>query len=183
MNTEALKKAQKALQIADVYLRNASMHVDDTYEHRSPTIEGLQTQYRHLVEKSEVLESESGDARTRLFRVHLVLGFRWGTETEQKDVDESRITSSNDATDFSEAGRIDAKYVAEYALLSELEQECLDEFALHNASYHVWPYWREFILSSCQRMNAPKMMLPMLQMAQNRNAAACDETDSATTGR
>ena len=177
MNAEALKKAQQALQIADVYLRNASMHVDDAYEHRTPIAEGLRTQYRHIVEKSEVLESEAGEGRTQLFRVHLVLGFRWGVETEQKDVDDNPTTSSDDGVDFLEAGRIDAKYVAEYALLSELEQECLDEFALHNASYHVWPYWREFILSSCQRMNAPRMMLPMLQMAQNRNAVTVGVAD------
>lgn len=181
MNTEALRKAQNALQIADVYLRNASMHVDDNYEHRSPTIEGLRTQYRHLVEKSEVLESESGEVRTRLFRVHLALGFRWGVEIEKGSVKVAPTVSSDDEVDFSEAGRIDAKYVAEYTLLSELEQESLDEFALKNASYHVWPYWREFILSSCQRMNAPRMMLPMLQMAQNRNAASCDVSVSPET--
>lgn len=37
---------------------------------------------------------------------------------------------------------VEADFIAEYQLTAELEQEAIDAFALKNASYHVWPYWR-----------------------------------------
>jgi hypothetical protein len=32
---------------------------------------------------------------------------------------------------------------------------------LHNASFHLWPFWREYVVSQCNRMNLPKISIPM----------------------
>lgn len=77
------------------------------------------------------------------------------------------MEDEDEALGFEELGRIEANYVAEYEILGDLSKECLDAFALKNASYHVWPYWREFIASSCSRMNVPKQVLPTMQLPQN----------------
>src|SRR5690606_962287 len=46
----------------------------------------------------------------------------------------------------------------------------IEDFALKNAVFHVWPYWREFASSSLQRLNLKKITLPFMKQASNRNA-------------
>ncbi len=164
MSETPLQRAQKGLRISDVYMRRSALAVSDVYEHRAIDAENLEAQFRHFVEKSEVLEELDGDNGHRLFRVHLDLGYRWGFDAKQGEPHES----NTDDDGFDELGRIEAKYVAEYEVTEELPQECLDAFALINASYHVWPYWREYVTSSCARMNVPKLVMPTIQPAQNR---------------
>jgi hypothetical protein len=50
---------------------------------------------------------------------------------------------------------------------AKLKKDCLNEFALRNASYHVWPYWRELLMSQCARMHLPRLVMPTMQVAQN----------------
>ena len=50
-----------------------------------------------------------------------------------------------------------------------VDKESLNAFALQNASFHVWSYWREYLTSQCMRMNLPKLTLPMVQFANKRN--------------
>jgi len=165
MTKTPLQRAQKGLRISDVYMRRSVLTVSDAYEHRSDDMEGLQAQFRHFVEKSEVLEEQNGNQPPhKFFRVHLDLGYRWGLDGAKSP----EVNESDDG--FEELGRIEAKYVAEYEITDELPQECLDAFALNNASYHVWPYWREYVSNSCARMNVPKLVMPTMQPAQNREA-------------
>ncbi len=74
---------------------------------------------------------------------------------------------------------IEATFVAEYMLSSIPENEALNAFALNNASYHVWPYWREYLMNQCLRMNLPKVIVPITQFARNADHDAVEE--SATT--
>ncbi|VVP82077.1 hypothetical protein PS906_03233 [Pseudomonas fluorescens] len=68
--------------------------------------------------------------------------------------------------------QVEATMEADYNIadLSIVEdQEALDAFALKNVSYHVWPYWREYVTSQLMRMNMPKLVLPMLLRATNQD--------------
>lgn len=169
MNETPLQRAQKGLRICDVYLRKSTLSVSDAFEYRCVDAESIYSQSRHTVERSDVLVAENeGEDKKRLFRVHLDLGFRWGSAEAAPGA--QLVTEDDDQRlGFEELGRIEAKYVAEYEIMGDLSQDCLDAFALQNASYHVWPYWREFIASSCSRMNVPKQTLPTMQPAQNAN--------------
>lgn len=166
-----LNRAQKGLRISDVYMRSSTLNVSQSYEHRSIDVDALQSQFRHLVEKSEVLVEENDGDEQSIFRVFIDLGYRWGFTTEkQPQVEDGKQVGEDSRDDFDELGRIEAKFVAEYEITEELPKECLDAFALQNASYHVWPYWREYVTSSCARMNVPKLVMPTIQPAQNRHA-------------
>lgn len=171
-----LQKAQKGLRITDVYMRTSTVVVSQEYEHRSIDVDALQSQFHHLVEKSEILEEEDGNNKQRLFRVFVDLGYRWGfSSNEPTDAATSdELASGSIESDFEELGRIQAKFVAEYEIIEDLARECLDEFALKNASYHVWPYWREYVTSSCARINVPKVVMPTIQPAQNRTAGSTE---------
>jgi len=177
----ALERAKKSLQICDVYLRHGSMTVSDSYDHRSGPGEAISRQYRHIVEKSEMLVADDGVSAKRYFRVHILLGYRWGVDQAAGDdvqTDTGDPTDQQKADRFHELGRIEGKYITEYEITEELPQDCLDTFALKNASFHVWPFWREFVASSCMRLNAPKQILPTIQLAQNQ----CDPDAAKSDG-
>lgn len=86
-------------------------------------------------------------------RIVLGFGVRWIREPDERD-EEVRAF-------------IEADYVAEYIMDKRLDQEVIDAFALQNASYHAWPYWREFLSSQCERLRMPRLMLPTKQFPDN----------------
>lgn len=175
-NDSPLQKAQKGLRITDVYMRSSTLCVSQSYEHRSLDVETLESQFRHLIEKSEVLVEQNDNGEQSLFRVFVDLGYRWGSSMGESINPDKNIQAKDDSNepDFEELGRIEAKFVAEYEIIEELPQDCLDAFALNNASYHVWPYWREYVTNSCARMNVPKLVMPTIQPAQNRDAVTSE---------
>jgi hypothetical protein len=60
---------------------------------------------------------------------------------------------------------IEAQFCAEYLMADkDLDEEALTFYALHNASYHVWPYWREYLMNMCNRLNLPKIPVPTMQV-------------------
>ena len=44
---------------------------------------------------------------------------------------------------------------------NDLDRVCLDEFNKYNVGYHVWPYWREYVQSTCSRMGITVIPVPI----------------------
>ena len=161
--TDRLQIAIENLAISDVYTKYIISACDEDFDPKfDDRIESLQVQHMHVVTESSVLELEENES---LFRVFIRLGTRW-VDPDEEDEDESV------------RAWIDALYIAEYEMKESIEKECLDEFALKNASFHVWPYWRELLSSTCHRMHLPTVMLPTTQFAQNRDQEVSDEDSS-----
>ena len=99
------------------------------------------------------------DDESQLLRVFVRLGVRWVDPEEENEA-------------LSVKAVIEAEFIAEYQMTATLEQACIDEFCLKNASYHVWPYWRELLSNQCARMHLPRLMLPAVQLAHNRHQPA-----------
>lgn len=155
MNT-VLQKAIGCLQIRDVYLRGSESSLAPGFEPKYPAeTESLSLQFKHLVTQSDQLLLQEDGEELRLFRVHVDLGTRW--VAPQPDDSEPEVRAS-----------IQASFTAEYLLTNDPGKEALDAFALKNASYHVWPFWREYLMSQCVRMHLPKIALPAVQLAQNQ---------------
>ncbi|MEN1925801.1 hypothetical protein [Luteimonas qiangzhengi] len=165
MDKELLKQAQQRLRIRDVYQIASHAKLAEGYDPTQDSGEPQPViQFKHQVRESVVLEPDNDSDAPDLFRVYIDLGVRWrfADEDESDDV-------------YSE---ISATYVSEYEIHEEIEPDALTEFALHNASFHVWPYFREYVASQSQRMNAPKLTVPMMRLASNRPAhASVRETD------
>ncbi len=169
MNPEKLNQAQQCLDIIDVIQRTSMCRLAADYYPQREAAEQLALQYKHHVVRSEVfaVDEENTDA-PYLFRVFIDLGVRWHMVSGPDEVEDHEPDDEKDAADA--AGVIEASYVAEYRLSNrELDAEALDLFALHNASYHVWPYFREFVTTQCGRMAGPRLTMPMIQLASNRN--------------
>lgn len=156
MISVALQKAIDNLHIEDVYVRNFVARCEGDFDPKySSDVEALVIQSKHFVQGAQVVEL--GDER-QLLRVYIVVGTRWFDEKAPDEVSGVKAF-------------IEAEFIAEYAMTSVLDKASLDEFALKNVSYHVWPYWRELLASQCARMNLPKLVLPTIQLAQNRHGS------------
>lgn len=161
-----LQKAIDTLHIQDVYLRDLKAGSADGFDPKyAAEIETLQVQTMHAIKEAQVVEQDQENVR--LLRVFVALGVRWvdtGVTDEETSV----------------RALIEAEFVAEYAMDELLEKGCIDAFALRNVSYHVWPYWRELLMSQCWRMRLPRLMLPAVQFAHNRDqeTTPLDQTDS-----
>lgn len=153
MITSELQKAIDNLQIQDVYLRNVVARCIGDFDPKYyENLESLSVQIKHHVKEAFVVKLED---EVHLLRVYVDLGARWVDESIEVEAD-------------SILALVEAEFVAEYSMKEMLEKACIDEFSLKNVSYHVWPYWREFLSSQCERMHLPKVMLPAVQLAHNR---------------
>lgn len=153
-----LQKAIDSLTLRDVYLRSSSTGLHDEFEPKyEPELDALEVQFKHVVTQSNVLElEEEGQAPAQLFRVFVELGTRWTRP------------GADEAADAEVLAHIEGVMIAEYAMEPNPGPDALKAFALNNASYHVWPYWREFLSTQCLRMNLPKLVIPARQFAVNR---------------
>jgi len=164
-----LQDAIDNLSIHDVYLRSSSAMLAENFEPRYDTeLENLKVQFKHIVTHSNVLELEEPEGNTtNLFRVFVELGTRWVLHARESDEEDVKA-------------HIEGVMVAEYQMYQNPGKDALKEFALKNASYHIWPFWREYLSSQCLRMNLPKLVLPVKQFASNPVA---DSAPSATPSK
>lgn len=175
----ALQEAIDALRIRDVYLRESGSFLAEGFEPKyDPAVDALRVEFQHVVKGYSVLEVDHGsEAPTRLFRVFIQLGARLvGAPDAAEDVAETAAADPQDAepsTDHAPTpahpvlvrAEVSGMMVAEYDIAGDPSSAALEAFARRNASYHVWPYWREFLASQCARMNLPKLVLPAVQVA------------------
>lgn len=56
--------------------------------------------------------------------------------------------------------RMDVTLLLEYVSENEISEAFLAEFTERNVDLHSWPYFREFIHESMQRMGLPPLILP-----------------------
>lgn len=150
--SKALQQAIDSLTLHDIYLsRSQSSFAEDFEPKYSNELDNLSIQRLHLVLENTVLEVAE---EQQILRIIIRLGTRWvSDENEQEPTVKAYI---------------EADFTAEYLLHQELSQKSIDEFALKNVSYHIWPYWREYLASQTERMRLPSVILPMVQFAQQK---------------
>lgn len=147
-NSNQLQKAIENLVIEDVYQKSSGSFCADGFDPKSYSeMNSLHVQQMHVVHKSETIRVEDD---SELLRVVVRLGTRWVVLSDEKSEPDIKAA-------------IESDFIAEYKINSHLEQECIDEFSLKNVSYHVWPYWREYLSSQCERMRLPRVTLPTVQ--------------------
>lgn len=153
MISTALQKAIDCLQVHDVYLRDMVAHCIGDFDPKyNANFDELMVQTKHFVKQSMIVDSDG----QQMLRVFVELGARWVDEKEQDEANSVKAL-------------VESEFIAEYNMSESLEKESVDEFSLKNASYHIWPYWRELLSSQCARMRLPCVTLPTIQLADNRH--------------
>ena len=158
-----LQRAINALSIEDVSIRTSAASLVDGYDPRfDPDIGNLRAELSHLVKGFEVVEvGRNGNGAKLFLRVLVGFGVRWRRvdgQSEDEDEEPGETPELPDPVAF-----VEALMVADYSMGQDPGQEALERFAVHNASFHIWPYWREYLANQCRRMNLPPVMLPMRQ--------------------
>lgn len=146
-----LQKAIDTLKIEDVYLREQTARCVNDFEPKFENFDTLTFQTRYYVKQSNLVELGED---YNLLRVFVDFGARW-------------IDLDCEDDEIGLKAYIEALFVAEYRLQEDFDRACIDAFALQNVSYHVWPYWREFLQNQCTRMHLPRVIMPTIQLAQN----------------
>lgn len=63
---------------------------------------------------------------------------------------------------------IESEFLARYGIELGHEEDTIDhalqEFARYDVGYHVWPYWREYVQSTCARLGLPPIPIPMYRI-------------------
>lgn len=155
----ALQTAIDCLKIRDVYLYSSNASLKDTFEPKyDPDINKLEVQFKHIVTRSSVLELKEDDNTLKLFRVFVELGARWVLPIRKENTVETPEIKAH----------IEGIMIAEYLMQPDPGQDALKRFAMKNASFHIWPYWREYLTAHCQRMNLPKLVISTVQFANNQ---------------
>lgn len=160
--TSELQKAIDCLQVNDVFLQSCTASLTEGFDPKySAEVDDLKLKFMHLVSRSEILTLKNDDEIPLcLFRVYVVVGARWILENNQSPTETEKKESSEDFK-----ASIEATFVSEYRFTDDPGKEALEAFALNNASYHIWPYWREYLMQQSQRMNLPKVALPIVQFS------------------
>lgn len=164
MDRDLLKAAQSGLRIRDVGLRETRCALAERFE---PKYEhpDMDVQLMQRVLRSEVVKLGDGNkGKLELFLVFVELGIRW-VRRPPKPRARKRAKKQDDSVsgkaELDVLARIEATFMAEYEMTAPVEQPALDEFAVCNAPFNVWPFWREYVASQANRMNMPKAMMPL----------------------
>ncbi len=164
MISAELQQAIDSLQIQDVYLRWTKSECLAGFRPKYGDLSSLLLQHMHVVRQAEVFEVD-GDGQ--LLQVLILLGARWVVPSKQEG-GEPEVKAL-----------IEAEFIAEYRGAEGVAQACIDEFAQRNASFHVWPYWREYLAAQTERMRLPRVVVPTMQLPHHRAKTGTDAPDTA----
>jgi hypothetical protein len=85
-----------------------------------------------------------------------------------------------EARERKEVTSIKAEYILMYALTDniKLTKEELKNFCDINPVYNAWPYWREFVHSSVDRMGLPTITMPLLKFRPTKKEATKEQREA-----
>lgn len=162
MDKELLQIAQSGLRITDVALRQSRCELAELFEPKYEHPE-MEVQFMQRTARSQVLEGrDRDDGEHKLFQVFVAFGVRWVRRpTKSRTRKRAKGAAEPAKSDSEVLGMIEATFIAEYEMTKMVEKVALDEFALHNAPWNIWPFWREYVASQSNRMNLPKVTMPL----------------------
>lgn len=81
------------------------------------------------------------------YRFYAVIGIRLlSTDDYKKEPNDNSIEPLLE---------IKSEFIAQYESSYEFTEEILTEFSNKHIYFHIWPYWREILQSSCARVGIP----------------------------
>ncbi|MHA2937114.1 hypothetical protein ACXJY6_02350 [Vibrio sp. RC27] len=152
--TPELKKCADNLVIQSVTLKNllVELHEDiDAEQFNDEYLENTQ-ELRFL---RQIRQTEREEDGVWLYRLNTVVAIRCISEDDA-------AKESNDGIE--PILEIKAEFVAQYESPCALNDEEINQFGQKHVYYHVWPYWREALQSSCARLGISPIVIPPLRV-------------------
>jgi len=149
-----LKNAQDCLCIQSVNLKESKVFVRDEID--LPALDRDETaiqSFRAVAKVKEISLTDSDGEDIWDYHFFYSVGVRLIYLEEKEE-----STKDGYKPILEIAGVFEAKYLSKKQLAEE-EQKA---FSADNVGYHVWPYWREYVQSSCARMGlSPAIEVPV----------------------
>jgi hypothetical protein len=181
MDRKLLDEAIRVLHIQEVYIGSHQVQIAESFEPGNvpnPT-SSIFTWGAASAAIQEVTDASSGKFVVKLWRVN----FQTRTRLLPTPTD-GELTLDNIPDE-----KLIADLVARFVLIyvidkdAEIDEKALTEFATHNVSYHAWPYWREWLQSTCARAGLPHISLAMHVLQSARPTAIVSVTEPTSDVR
>tara|TARA_R110001592_G_scaffold199185_1_gene447615 strand:+ start:19721 stop:20185 length:465 start_codon:yes stop_codon:yes gene_type:complete len=153
MSQELLNKASQKLTLGAVFLKKSEILINDDFIGQ----DNLEKQSFKGVQACRIDKIEQDDQEQYLYKFVYSVGVRL--------VD----TSMDDEDSGFQKALIEADFEAHYLSEIELEEDCLQAFGEFNVGYHVWPYWREYVQSTCMRSGIVLISIPLYNIQVSSN--------------
>lgn len=146
--------------INTIIFRNSKTAFSDDFD---PTIPGIElvgsfriASQGYLIKTAQTLDESGGSKDLHIIQYNTTYAFRYQTPEQNQ--------SGNGGIDSKFLVEITAEIISEYLLNEFIEppNEYLNIWGGRNVLLHTWPYWREFVQSSLQKMGLPGMTMPIL---------------------
>jgi hypothetical protein len=154
MNKQLINDASKKLSPKNILICSSNIWVDEEFDHSDFDQQVGQIQSlkgtSHL--NVEELESDEDESKTTfIYNYFYNVGVRFTDEPDELDEIKTHF-------------EIKAKFKVTYISETELDEDCASEFAQFNVGHTVWPYWREYVQSSCNRLGINNIEVPFYSM-------------------
>lgn len=158
MNEELLTQARDCLRIHVIALRDSRLTMSPDFSPTDSGEWGLQTKIGLKSVASGTRLDPGNKTTTKFVRGFVEAGVRLVSTAAPKQEEPTKEDGPNVGAELI------ATYVAEYDLDEgkDVATEAVNEFLKHNAVYHVWSYWREYVQSTFARALLPPVTLPMM---------------------
>lgn len=153
--TDAFEIARKALSIKNVLLRDSYVALDEEFDTKELENINAEVQTFRGVQKVKEVSLQKDDIEIWEYHFFYACGIRLMEESDS-EVDYEDL---EDPT--APLVEIRATFSAKYNSTIKLEKASVEAFSEENVGYHVWPYWRELVQSSCLRMDITPLETPM----------------------
>ncbi|CQJ02373.1 hypothetical protein [Yersinia frederiksenii] len=165
---DLLKQAQALLSISEVHTREVVLKVDENENFMSLSkIKKTTQSYRSMVKIEEIELSKDDGSNKRFYYIFTyAVGIRLVREDDR----------NNDKADS--LFMIEAEFDACYLSQKEVTKEQLNAFSQNNVGYHIWPYWRELVQSSCSKSGMAVIRIPYYQLSKEETEFVLKEEDS-----
>ena len=152
--TPEIKKCADNLLIQSVTLKNLYVNLCDDLDSEDFEDRCLENS-QELKGLKRYKSFEIGEDKW-LYKLYTVIGIRFVSDEDFQ----------NEDTDTSIVPLLEIKseFVAQYESPCELSEEEINQFGQQHVFYHIWPYWREVLQSSCARLNINPITIPPLRV-------------------
>lgn len=151
MNKELIAQASSKLVLFQIAKRSSSFTINDKY---NPPIDDFELSYqlRANLSRLSVMESEGAPSPVVRFDIETAIRLISGSPDEAEQLSDQEVLAELIAT-----------HSVYFYLNGEVPEEALREFGQYNATFQVWPYWREFVQSQFARAQIPVFSIPMFK--------------------
>lgn len=173
MNKQLINGASSKLSPLKIIISESKIWADDNLDNSEKInyldIESYNTTTQLIVDELHQKNDKNDEGTMYLYKFFYDIGIRGVEYTYSHDDRESEDEESEDEESEDEESvevffEIKARFKVIYTSNERLEEDCLDEFAKHNVGHNVWPYWREYVQSSCQRMGIKIIDIPFYKV-------------------